>query len=401
MRFLFQALQQDGRLVSGQIEAGAARDAYRDLRRRGLQPTTLAPAGLRARGGGKFRRKARARDYTYLLKELHALLAGGVPLAEAVAALEEAAEHPAVAAACAELHAALRRGEKFTRAFARCFARFPAYIHRIVEAGELSGRLAEAIADAAAEMEHAARVRGELRNALVYPAFLVGAGVLAVLFIFIVVVPRFAVMFHGHYASLPWLSYAVIGGGMWLREHLAAAALVLAGGVGAGVWAARQADVRARAVEWLGSVPMARDWLIEVETARWAAVLARLLENRVPLMQSLELARTALASRDIQLRLGQVERAVRTGGTLAHALDEHRFLPSTALSLVRVGERSGTLPVMMRNVASIYDETVRNRLKGALTIIEPVAIVIIGGVIGLVAVAIFLAITAVNNLPQM
>ncbi len=401
MRFQFQALQQDGRLITGQIEAGSQRDAYRDLLGRGMQPTTLAAAGARSSTRKRGRRKARLRDYTYLLKELHALLHGGVPLAEAVAALEEAADHPAIAAACAELYAALRRGEKFTHAFVRCFPSFPPYIHRIIEAGELSGRLAEASADAAAEMEHIAKVRGELRNALVYPSFLIGAGVLAVLFIFIVVVPRFATMFHGHYAELPMLSYVVIAGGMWLREHLTIALVVLGGVVGGGIYLFQRPDLRARAVELLGHAPMIRDWLIEVETARWAAVLARLLENRVPLMHSLELARTALGSRDIQLRLSQVERAVRSGGALAHALDEHRFLPSTALSLVRVGERSGTLPEMMRNVASIYDEIVRNRIKSALTIIEPVAIVMIGGVIGLVAVAIFLAITAVNNIPQL
>jgi general secretion pathway protein F len=401
MRFQFQALQQNGRLVAGQIQARSQRDAYRDLLGRGMQPTVLAASGARVRGGRRSKRKARPRDFTYLLKELHALLAGGVPLADAVAAVEEAAEHPAIAGACADLHAALRRGDKFTRSFAHCFPTFPSYIHRIVEAGELSGRLAEAIADAAAEMEHAARVRTELRNALVYPTFLVGAGLLAVLFIFIVVVPRFAVMFHGHYASLPMLSYVVIAGGMWLRENLTLAAIGLAGLIGGGVYLARQPDLRARTFALLGRVPLVRDWLIEVETARWAAVLARLLENRVPLMVSLGLARTALGSRDIQLRLAQVERAVRTGGALAHALDEHRFLPPTALSLVRVGERSGTLPEMMRNVASIYDEIVRNRIKSALTIIEPIAILIIGGVIGLVAVAIFLAITAVNNIPQL
>jgi general secretion pathway protein F len=139
--------------------------------------------------------------------------------------------------------------------------------------------------------------------------------------------------------------------------------------------------------------------MVEAETARWAAVLARLLENRVPLMQSLELSRTALRSRDIQSQLLQVERSVRTGGALAKSLDEHRFLPSTALSLVRVGERSGNLAEMMRSVAQIYEEIVRNRIRTTLSLIEPVAIVIIGGAIAMVAVAIFMAITSINNVP--
>jgi general secretion pathway protein F len=400
MRFQFQALQPDGQVVSGQLEADSPRGAYRELRRRGVQPSSIVTAVGQHRAN-RVRRKARTSDYTYILKELHALIRGGVPIAEAVGALAEASAHPTLARACGELNAGLGRGEKFSLAFARCFPGFPSYINRIVEAGEMTGRLGEALADAAAEMEHQARIRSELRNALVYPAFLVGAGVLAVVFIFLVVVPRFAVMFHGKFDALPLLSYLVIVGGLWLRGHLLTAGLLvlLAGFAAAYAW--RNETWRARALDTLYRMPLLRNWFVDVETARWAAVLARLLENRVPLMQSLELARTALRSPDIRLRLGQVERGVRSGGALAAGLQDHRFLPPTALSLIRVGERSGTLAEMVRSVTEIYEEIVSNRIKAVLSILEPVAIVIIGAVVGLVAVAIFLAITAVNKLPTL
>ena len=400
MRFQFQALQSDGRLVSGQLEADSPRGAYRELLRRGIQPSSIVAAAGQRRGK-VLRRKARLRDYTYVLKELHALIRGGVPVAEAVTALAEASAHPVLARACGELNAGLRRGEKFSLAFARCFPGFPSYIHRIVEAGEMSGRLAEALADAAGEMEHQARIRAELRNALVYPAFLVAAGILAIVFIFLVVVPRFAVMFRGKFDALPTLSWLVIVGGVWLRSHLLTAGIIvlLAGFFAAYAW--RNQTWRARGLDTLYGMPLLRNWLVEVETARWAAVLARLLENRVPLMQSLELARTALRSPDIRLRLSQVERSVRSGGALAVALSDHHFLPPTALSLIRVGERSGTLPEMVRSVTEIYEEIVRARIKAVLSILEPAAIVIIGAVVGLVAVAIFLAITAVNKLPTL
>lgn len=399
MRFQYQALQPNGRTIVGQIEATSIRSAHRDLVKRGVQPTTIAAASSRASGRMGKKRKARRRDYLYVLKEMHALIAGGVPIAEAVSALADATEHPALASAYAELNAGLRRGEKFSAAFARCFPMFPIYIHRVIESGELAGRLGEALADAAEQMEHEAKVGAELRNALVYPTFLVGFGVLAILFIFIVVVPRFATMFRGKFDSIPWLSYVVIVGGMWLHEHLLLAGTIAASVAVGIVYAFLQPQLRARARELVARLPYVGQWLIEVETARWAAVLARLLENRVPLLQSLELARTALFNRNIQTQLLQVERSVRTGNALAKSLDEHRFLPNTALSLVRVGERSGNLPEMMRSVASIYEEIVRNRIRTTLSLIEPIAIVLIGGAIALVAVAIFLAITSINNVP--
>lgn len=398
MRFRYQALSGDGRLLAGQIEADSERAALRDLLRRGVQPTAIAHAADKLAGRRRKRRKTGRREQLFVMKELQALVAGGVPIAEAIGALEEG-DHPDLAPAYAELGAGLRRGEKFSQTFARAFPGFPAYIHRLIEAGELSGRFGEALADAAAQIEHETRIRTELRNALVYPAFLVCFGIFAVIFIFLVVVPRFAMMFKGKYAALPWLSWVVIVGGMWLRAHL----LFVGSGLGAAAfavaWAFRQPAARERAYAFFARLPLLRETLSEIETARWAGVLARLLENRVPLMQSLELARSALRGSDIQHRLGQAERRVRAGESLAATLSDQSFLPTTALSLIRVGERSGSLPEMMRSVAQIYDEVVRNRIKMALSIIEPTAIVLIGGAVGVVAVAIFLAITTINKLP--
>jgi general secretion pathway protein F len=401
MRFHYQAVAADGRALSGQLDAPSSRGAYRELLRRGVRPTAITPAApARGRRSGLFaRRQATRRDHLYMLKELHVLVGGGVPLAEAVAALESAAVQPALAAAFGELHTGLRRGERFAEAFARCFPSFPAYIHRLVETGDMSGRLAEALADAAAEIEREARFRTELRHALVYPAFLVAAGLSAILFMFVFVVPRFAAIFRGKYDQLPLISYVVIAGGMWVREHLAIGLFVLAGAAAGAAYLGQQGEMRERLRAALARLPLLGMWLAEIETARWAAVLARLLENRVPLMTSLELARRALRGGELQARMAQVERAVRNGRPLAVALDDSRILPGTALSLIRVGERSGSLPEMTRSVATIYDEIVHNRIKAMLAIIEPVAIIAIGGAIGLVAVAIFLAITTINKVP--
>lgn len=402
MRFQYHALATDGRSLTGELDAPSPRGAYRELLRRGVRPTSITPAPLHAAGGGRLgwrRRKASRKDYLYILKEFHILTAGGVPVAEAVAALEESATHPALATAFGELHAGLRRGERFSEAFARCFPNFPSYIHRIVETGDTSGRLGEALADAAAEIEREDAFRSELRTAMVYPAFLVAAGVAAVLFMFVFVVPRFAAMFRGKYDELPLLSYVVIAGGMWVRDNLLLGGMV-AGALAVGaVYVIQQPELRGRIRAWFARMPVIGTWLIEVETARWAAVLARLLENRVPLMSCLDLARRSLRGVELQTRMSQVERAVRSGRPLAAALDDNHILPPTALSLIRVGERSGNLPEMTRSVATIYDEIVKSRVKAILSVIEPVAIVIIGGVIGMVAVAIFLAITTINKVP--
>src|SRR5438270_7368447 len=139
MRFHYQALQRDGRLVSGLIEAPSERGAHRELLRRGVRPTAIstpsAPREVRRR-----RRLGRG-DYGGALHQLHALVAGGVPVAEAVTALADATDHPALAESYGELAASLRRGEAFPQAFARCFPAIPPHIQRMIEAGDFSGRL--------------------------------------------------------------------------------------------------------------------------------------------------------------------------------------------------------------------------------------------------------------------
>src|ERR1700691_377140 len=146
MRFHYQAVGGDGRALSGQLDASSSRGAYRELLRRGVRPIAIAPAAAPhasrvAAGRLLARRQASRRDTLYMLKELHVLVAGGVPIAEAVAALESAAPHPALRLAFGELHAGLRRGERFPAAFTRCFPNFPAHIHRIVETGDMRCQL--------------------------------------------------------------------------------------------------------------------------------------------------------------------------------------------------------------------------------------------------------------------
>jgi general secretion pathway protein F len=400
MRFQYQAVHDDGRVVTGLIEAASERSAHRDLLRRGVRPTALTIAAAPQTGFAlPLQRAVRPRDYSLVLKQLSTLVKGGVPIADAAATLAEATEQPALAAAYAALNAALRRGEAFPPAFAQTFPGLAEHVHRMIAAGDMSGRLAEALADAAAETEHAARVRAELRQAVVYPTFLVGFGCLAMLFIFLVVVPRFAAIFHGKLDRLPFLSYLVITFGMWLRAHLiAASALVGAAGITA-FYGLRRPRLRATALDLAARLPLLAAWLHDAELARWASVLARLLENRVPLIQGLELARGMVHGRRRHALLAQVERDVRGGTTLAAALQRSAFLAGPALSLVQVGERSGNLADMVRSIATMYEDRVRDRTRMMLAIIEPVAIVLIGGMIGLVATAIFLAITSINRIP--
>ena len=144
--------------------------------------------------------------------------------------------------------------------------------------------------------------------------------------------------------------------------------------------------------------PATRAWLVESDTARWAKMLGALLSNRVPLMRGLELAQSGLQLPHRRARMGEVTRAVRSGRALSDALEEHDALTATGYNLVRVGERSGKLAPMLESLARLYAESGRNRMKRVLILIEPIAILVIGGMIGTIILGVILAITSANDL---
>lgn len=396
-RFRFQALNADGVLLEGTLAADTERDAARVLDRRGLTVVALVTDGGETRQRTGRVRRLRLQDMVVAFHELATMLQSGVALAEAVASQSRSAHHPRLLEAFESISVALRRGQSFSDALAAVALPLPPYFLTLIRAGEQAGLLAQALADGVAQMEYDDQVRGEIRQALTYPAVLVAAGLGAVTLMFTFVVPRFASLLKRG-ADLPWLAWAVLNGGMFAREYIL---WILGAVVLAGVLLARsfaKPETRARWHQWLERLPVVGPWRIESETASWAKVLATLLANRVPLLDALGLAQASVRSPQRRARLDEGARAVRAGSPLADALEEQAALTATGYNLVRVGERSGELPAMLRSLAKLCENAGRVRMKQFLALLEPIAILVIGTIIGVIMIGIILAITSANDI---
>ena len=159
-------------------------------------------------------------------------------------------------------------------------------------------------------------------------------------------------------------------------------------------------QARAWAWERLAHVPLVGRWLREIEIGRWAALLGILLENRVPIVRAMELAQDAIRLGDMRFKLELALRELRAGKRLADALAGSGLFAPTGLNLVRVGERSGQLAMMLRTLATLYESAARERMKRFLILLEPVAILLIGAVIGTIMIAIMMAITGLTTAPR-
>jgi len=395
--FHFEALNAEGVLLQGSLAAESEREAARTLDKRGLAVVALvADAGqLRTRKGRV--RRLRLQDQVVAFHELATMLLSGVALAEAVASQARSAHHPRLLAGFESISIALRRGQSFSDALAAVDLPLPPYFLTLIRAGEQAGLLAQSLADGVAQMEYDDQVRGEIRQALTYPSVLVLAGLGAVVMMFTFVVPRFASLLNRD-ADLPFLAWAVLNGGMFAREYIGwiVAAVVLAAVLGVRSFA--NPHTRARGYQWLERLPVIGPWRVESETASWAKVLATLLGNRVPLLDALGLAQGNVRSPQRRARLDEAVRAVRAGTPLADALEEQAALTATGYNLIRVGERSGELPAMLRSLAKLCENAGRVRMKQFLALLEPIAIMLIGGIIGVIMIGIILAITSANDI---
>lgn len=397
MDFQYRAANVQGQVLTGQISALDDREAMRLLQQQNLTPISIVSATQSAAPAQASNKKASAQDKTLVMQELTTLLNAGVPLAESVDSIGMAHAGTSVGAAFTRALSALRRGERFSDALRATELEFPEYLYQLVAAGELTGKLGLSLQTAVTQMEYEDRMRQEMRNALTYPAILVVSGISATLLVFVVVVPKFANLLKGNTASIPWLSKWVISTGMFVQAHLLWVGLISLALVMGAVVLLRNPVMRSHGFEWLVRMPILGQWLSETEMGRWASMLSALLENRVPIVTAMELALKGVKITTMRNSLLQVLREVRSGTRFADALATNRALGATGINLVRVGERSGELAPMLRALSTLYENAGRDRMKRFLLLLEPVAILLIGSIIGVIMVAIMLAVTSMNN----
>jgi len=399
MKFHYRGIGNSGEETSGTLEAEAESEALRRLEAQGIAAYQIqadhARIGQRFKGR---RSKPAQREIMVAIHELTTLIESDVPLAEAVGSLAGSSHHPQIQESFESISNRLKRGESFADALEASQLNLPWYFGQLSRSGQMTGNLGEALRRGVEQMEYDMEVASELRGALVYPSVLVFTGIAAILIVFMVVVPNFAGMIDEGAEDVPWLARAVIGTGMWFNEHALWVTLGGAAVLFGLISAFTQKAVQKRVLEWLSRMPLIGPWLIEAETGRWASMLATLLGSRVELVQALGMAEQSVQLRRLRARLDQVTKATRGGDSLSQALRDHEAITLTGCDLVRVGEKTGKLPVMLGSLSKLYKTSSRERVKAVLQLIEPLCILVIGAVIGLIITGVILAITTTQDI---
>jgi general secretion pathway protein F len=398
--YSYEAINRDGQLLKGQIHANSQLDAMRVLKEQDLTPVMVVEVrdGRKSAAWRASKKSVSLEEKAIVFRELATLLAAGVPLAEAVHSTSQAHDENQIGVAFDLVYRQLRGGEPLSVALQAAELELPDFVFQLVGAGELTGKLAQALHSATDQMEYEQKIRQEMRNALIYPSILVFAGIAATLLIFIVVVPKFTNMLKNTHAQIPAISVWVLKTGLFVKENLLWFGLGAGAIVASAVIVLSNPKARKHLMEGISHLPLIGAWLIDTEIGRWASMLGTLLDNKVPIVRAMELAESGVQLQAVSHKLQLAVRDLRGGKKLADALALHRTVNPMGINLVRVGERTGELPGMLRTLGHLYENASRERMKRFLILLEPATILIVGCVIGFIMVAIMLAITSLSTI---
>lgn len=396
--FQYEALDASGRTVSGVVQAETARQARNQLRAQGLLPSTVDQVHARARAGQAWARGVSATELSLLTRQMATLLDSGLTMEQALNALIEEAAEPKTREVLTGVKTEVTAGLSLAAALGVYEKSFPDFYRALVHGGEESGALPTVLQHLADYLDARQALRQKTSLALLYPILVTVVAIMIVTGMLVYVVPQVVQVFQQSRQSLPLLTRALIGLSDFLRGTWPYLLLIIGGGVAAARMALRRPDLRRRwhghvlRLPWLGSLVRG------VNTSRFASTLAILVGGGVPLLAALESGARVMTN---LVMAEAVERAigrVREGASLARALGETRAFPPLLVHLVASGEASGKLQQMLQRAARLETQALERRLAVFLALLEPVMILVMGGVVLMIVLAILLPIIEINQL---
>lgn len=393
----------DGRgQVSVQVEnARSEAELRRRLSEKGLFVYSVRSRALPAlvwRWPGR-RRRPSANDFLLFNQQFVTLIRAGMPILQSLDLLAQRATRPGLGAVLHDIRRRVREGSSLTEAFQAQDIFSEVYTASLL-AGERSGNLAGVLEQFIAYQKITATVRRRLLTAIVYPTILVVFAIGVLTYVNLYVIPRFAELFSEMNVELPWLTVAVISIALDLRAYAFVFALIAVGSVIAVVLAWRT-EAGAHALDRLRlRVPLLGSILLKFRLAQFCRTLSTLLLGGIPLVPSLEVSAAAAGSPVLRHATTTATQRVREGQSLHKALASTGVLPSLATEMVEVGEGTGALPQMLNSVAEFYEEELNVLLTRLLAVIEPLLLIMVGGIILVILIALYLPIFSLGTIAR-
>jgi general secretion pathway protein F len=386
MLFKVRALQNNMKVVL-QIEAPSAASAAADARRQGYNVLKLSPV----RGFNSANLFTEKFPLNHFSRDMHAMLEGGLSLVESLEVLAEKESKAKAKATLIDVLQHINQGESFSMAISHFPESFPGFYVATLKASEQTGNLMEALSRFIAYDEQVDQLRKKIQTASIYPLILLVLGTLVVLFLLGYVTPKFAAIYAENLENLPWASRVLIATGQFIERNtliVVTGLLILAGGISALMLVAH---LRAYLVKLIWQLPTVGEFLNLFHLTRFYRTTGMLLNGGIPAVVALEMSAEQL---HFQLReqLNEALRNVREGRALSESMSHAGLTTPVAYRMLLVAEKSGKMGEMMERIATFHDGETARAIDWFTRLFEPLLMIFIGLLIGLVVVLLYLPI---------
>ncbi|HVO99666.1 MAG TPA: type II secretion system F family protein [Bryobacteraceae bacterium] len=373
-------------------EAASERELRDRFQQQGFLIYSIKPRveakGASSQPSGK---KINTEKFLIFNQQFVTLIRAGLPILKALDLLTDRLTDPKLSKYISAVRDEIRNGALLSDAFAKQGV-FPAIYVTSVLAGERSGSLAEVLERFITYQKLALSVRKKLIVSLMYPALLILLVICLIVFLVTYVVPNFAVLYASMDAELPAPTRILIAIGTTARNYVLIGFAALIGALVAFRFWARTPSGRERVDRFLLKLPIAGEVWLKYQVAQFSRVLGTLLVGGIPLLQALDTASDSLGTQVLMKVLAEAVKLVREGQALSQSLRKTKIFPSLSLDMIEVGESTGALPQMLTSVAEFYEEDVSNSVTAALSLIEPVIMIVMGIFVAFVLISLYLPI---------
>ncbi|MCB9667482.1 MAG: type II secretion system inner membrane protein GspF [Myxococcales bacterium] len=401
--FAWQGVSGEGKIIKGVRDADSPKALRQLLRRDGVlvtkvqEKTSHEIAGDSGISIKRWLNRVSTADLALATRQLATLLKSGIPLVDALNALIEQLEKPDLQSAFNQTRAKVNEGISLAEALGEHPKQFSDLYVSMVAAGESSGTLETVLARLAEFLEAQARLKSKVLSAMAYPIFMALMGTAVVGLMMVVVVPKVTSIFQDFNQVLPWYTRVlilvsnVISGYWW--------ALLLVGA--SGVYAFRRwkatPEGRDKWDLFILRVPQLGSLVVMIAVTRFSRTLATMLSSGVPMLSAMETSRRVLGNTALMKVIEDARNSVREGESIADPIKRSGRFPPIVTHMIAIGERSGQLEEMLENVAAAYDSQVESKLATMTALLEPIMIVVMGGIAGSIAFSILMPLMKLNE----
>jgi len=403
--FEYKGLDQSGKNVRGTIDADSARTARAKLKKDNVYVIELKD---KDRQESKARRKevsshsgVSVQDMALMTRQLATLIKSNIPLVDALAALAEQVENPVLSNALSDIKNQVNEGSSFNKALAKYPKIFTNIYISMCEAGEMSGTLDVILVRLAEFAESQNELNSKIRSAMMYPILMTIFTTILMFVIFIYVIPQITDIFHQANMKLPWYTLMVIAISDFVISYwwgiIGAAFLFF-------VLFRNWKNTPEGSAQWdrlLLKLPLVGPLARMIAVSRFTRTLSTLLAGGVPMLNAMDIVKNVVGNSVLSTAIVEARNNISEGETVAGPLKKSKEFPPIVIHMINIGEKTGELEFMLGQVSESYDFQVKNRVAGLTSVIEPLMIIFMGAMVGLIVFSIMMPIFQMSNVANL